>query len=799
MRSQSLNIVALLSYSTISGSVPMRHHRAVQETFHFSFCLLILSLIMLHDVVAQGGLEALVTTNAERPAKTLYLNLIWHQHQPLYLDPSKDELQGPWVRTHGTKDYYDMVSILEAYPDIHFTVNLTASLLVQIEEFYVQRLGGFVDVKRNRVDAKQFLSRYRGKLDPWIDLALTPTSRFKARELGFLVSNTWNCFSISEVMIDRFPEYKAMRTKFRREGAKGLSEQDRRDVKFWFYLANFDPDFLERKVRLVTGTTVDLTDLVQKLNDGSYRLKKTITEDDCNRIVAETYKVMASIVPVHRKMMYDPAKKKGQIEVTTTPFYHPILPLIYDSDLARLSQPDDPMPARFDFPQDASEQVGMSVAYFRKLFRAAPRGMWPAEGSVSHDVAAVFSKHGIRWIATDERILAKSKAKRHEKYYPYALGGNALKKPVALVFRDTELSDKIGFTYKEMKGSEAAEDFIQSILKFAPDEGESDRLLTVILDGENAWEWYRFDNDGKEFRNELYRRLTELHRSGRVITTTMSEYTEGNPSRKVPPHPVDKMEPLEWLWPGSWINGNYDTWIGEPEENQAWEYLRIARQDLENSGLKRPDMSAPVSRKGTPAWYARKAWESMYAAEGSDWFWWYGSDQSSGGTDRPFDVAFITYLENVYKFARGAKVRMPRRTFEPIIHAQSESSQASGGAMAQSMDARDVLVRFEVDLGGRDVPEAVFVAGSVPALGNWVPNKIRMFDNGRNGDSVSGDAIWTLEVRLPAGSDVDYKYTNSGSEGSWSPGEEFSVKNRKLRVHVDVQKTQEVRDRFGEM
>ena len=119
--------------------------------------------------------------------------------------------------------------------------------------------------------------------------------------------------------------------------------------------------------------------------------------------------------------------------------------------------------------------------------------------------------------------------------------------------------------------------------------------------------------------------------------------------------------------------------------------------------------------------------------------------------------------------------------------------------MAQSMDAKDVLVRFEVDLGGRDVPEAVFVAGSVPALGNWVPNKIRMFDNGRNGDRVSGDAIWTLEVRLPAGSDVEYKYTNSGSEGSWSPGEEFSVKNRKLRVHLDIQKTQEVRDRFGEM
>src|SRR3990172_10642461 len=113
-----------------------------------------------------------------RTGATLYLNIIWHQHQPLYLDPGSDQLQGPWVRTHGTKDYYDMVSILDAYPDIHFTVNLTSSLLVQIQDFYVQRLRPFVDLKRNRVDTRRYLSRYRGKLDPWIDLALTPTASF---------------------------------------------------------------------------------------------------------------------------------------------------------------------------------------------------------------------------------------------------------------------------------------------------------------------------------------------------------------------------------------------------------------------------------------------------------------------------------------------------------------------------------------------------------------------------------------------------------------------------------------------
>lgn len=770
--------------------------------FHFRYSLIILVHLLLAGLISAEKSYSLDDNVGEnkRNTTTLHLNIVWHQHQPLYLDPVKDELQGPWVRTHGTKDYYDMVSILDAFPDIHFTVNLTSSLLVQIEDFYVARLKPYVDLKRNRIDAGRYLSRFKGKVDPWIDLALTPTRDFREKELGVLLSNSWNCFSISEVMINRFPEYKALRAKYRDAGAKSLSEQERREIKFWFYLANFDPDFLEGKVSLATGATVDLTDLVQKEPDSTYRLRKTVTEDDCNRIVAETYKVLSAIVPLHRKMMYHPATKKGQIEVTTTPFYHPILPLIYDSDVAKVCQPGDTLPARFHFPQDAAEQVGMSVALFKRLFRREPRGMWPAEGSVAHDIVPVFAKHGIRWIATDERILSKSKAARHEKYYPYGVTSDNANAKVAIVFRDTELSDKIGFTYQGSTGGEAAEDFIQSILKYAPGDKESDRLLTVILDGENAWEWYRYDNDAKEFLRTLYRRLTELQRSGRVITTTMSEYIEGNKKRGISPHPVEQMEPIEWLWPGSWINGNYDTWIGETEENQAWEYLRIVREDLEKSGLKRPDMSAPMPRKGTKTWHARKAWESMFAAEGSDWFWWYGSDQTGGGGDSPFDKAFINYVQNVYEFARAAGARMPHRRFEHIIHEESASSpNGASGAMAQSKADREVMVRFEVDCSGIEVPKGIFIVGGLTEFGNWTPNKVRMFDNGANGDRVAGDGIWTLELKLRRGADVEYKYTNSGSEGLWNPGEEFPTRNRKLRIPAERQETLIVSDRFGKM
>jgi hypothetical protein len=175
----------------------------------------------------------------------IYLNIIWHQHQPSYIDPERDELRGPWVRTHGTKDYYDMASILEKYPDVHVTINLTSSLLLQIEEYYVKRLKRYVDLKKNRVDAKRYF-KDGVKIDPWIDLMLKNSEEFTEVDFGYLYKNPWNCFSVSEVVLDRFPEYKALKEKNPNE----YSISDIRKIKFFFYLANFDPDFLNGKVKL---------------------------------------------------------------------------------------------------------------------------------------------------------------------------------------------------------------------------------------------------------------------------------------------------------------------------------------------------------------------------------------------------------------------------------------------------------------------------------------------------------------------------------------------------------------------
>ena len=735
-----------------------------------------------------------------KTGNTLYLNIIWHQHQPLYLDPDSDQLQGPWVRTHGTKDYYDMAAVLQKYPNIHFTVNLTSSLLSQLQVYYVERLAPFVDVKKNQVNTSKYFAHYGGKTDPWIDLALKPTAEFNEQDYKYLLTNVWNAFGVSDIIISRFPEYSSLREKFSRLGKNALSEQELREIKFWFFLACFDPDFLEQPQKLASGVTIDLTDMIRKNENGTYALKQIVTEQLCNRIVAETYKVLAAIIPIHKKLMYRPHTHKGQIEILTTPFYHPILPLIYDSNLAKMCQPNDALPSRFHFPKDAEIQVEKAVSSFKKIFGTKPTGMWPGEGSVAHDVIPVFAHNGIKWIATDQKILERSKTEMHSCFYPYSVFPEydlKMKEAVIVVFRETELSDKIGFVYKNYQGEDAADDFIRGVLKYASADDQRDRLLTVILDGENAWEWYLYDNDGKNFQHALYRKLSSLFDTKQVITATVTEYIQGNPSRGIPAHPIQNFPKIEWLYPGSWINANYDTWIGEAEENKAWEYLLTARKDMEASGLTQPDPKKAPPKKNTKAWYAYRAWESMYAAEGSDWFWWYGTDQNAPAGDKPFDRAYITHLQNIYKFAGLAGGKMPNREFTPIASGFSQAPvQKNQGTMAQSVqDTTTVL--FQCDARGMYVRKTLYIAGNHEALGNWIPNKVRLYNDGTHGDAVADDSVWAVELQLPVGAEIEYKYTNSGAIGNWSPGEEFSSLNRKVKIERTETGTMIIADKFG--
>ncbi len=738
--------------------------------------------------------------------KPVYLGIIWHQHQPLYVDPQTDQLTGPWVRTHATKDYYDMAAMLRGYPDVHCTINLTSSLLLQLKTYYVDRLGPYVDTRKNRVDVRAFWKAWKGKTDPWIDLALKGSARFDNTDKDYLYRNAWNAFGISEVMLERFPEYLALKKKVPSRSVPGydvFSEQEMREIKLWFYLAYFDPDFLRGPVRLPDGSVCDLSDLLKVRADGKFYLTKKVTEADCNRIVAEAYKVMANVIPAHNQIRYSRTSVKGQAEIITTPYYHPILPLIYDTDLARVCQPNDSLPSRFSFPQDARAQVARAVKFYTAVFGEAPAGMWPGEGSVAQPILGILRSNGILWTASDVKVLMRSDPPGQPNTSPYrfpAGDGGAGEQSISLVFRDTELSDRIGFKYQNYRGEEAAEDFVQTILSRAPATNEPDVLVTVILDGENAWEWYRRDVDGKEFLNALYRKLSKLAAEGQVVTTTVMEYLSGNAERKVPSHPPESQPAMRWLWPGSWINGNFDTWIGEREENRAWEYLLKAREDLQRSGIPQPDPSADVPALGTKAWYEYMTWEAMYAAEGSDWFWWYGDDQTAPAADKPFDTAFLTHLRNIYDFAARAGAKLSAPEFQPIIgdlSAGGSGAEGAGkGAMARSSgDEQPVL--FTCNAKKLKVQRAIYIAGNLPSISSWRPNVTAMYDDGTHGDITAGDGIWTLQVDIPVGVEVQYKYTNSGEPGVWAPGEEFPARHRTCFVREKSASPVIVEDTFG--
>ena len=638
-----------------------------------------------------------------RIKRSVYLALVWHQHQPFYVDIAKDGLTGPWVRKHATKDYYDMASMLRDYPEVHVTINLTAVLVTQLQKYYVERLAPFVDVKNNRVDEEAFLARHRGRTDPWIDLLLddTPDPEGKVapkptdQQLELFYNGAWSCLSTSEALMSFFPEYKALRDR----APVTYTHDDLLLLKVMFEIAWFDPDFLNGPVLLPDGSVVDLSDVVRKDEQGRFYLRNKPTEELANRLVAEEFKIMKNVVEIHKQLRFDPdqcakhQKCSGQIEISTTPFYHPILPLIYDSDIAKKVQPYDTMPQRFSYPEDAKAQVGRAVKFYIDLFGSPPIGMWPGEGSVAEEVVSSFVEYGIKWIATDQAVLVRTLQEMgletsgcpHCKPYrldsDLVLGdGGSKDDEMAIVFRDTGLSNKISWSYQPMWGQQAVLDLMRDIANMAPLFGMPDRLIVIVMDGENAWEHFLKEHDAKGFLKALYKTLNDAAEMGEVVPVTVGEYLLGNEQRNVPAHPIHDLRELEPLWPGSWINADFSVWIGEKEENAAWGYLLQARQALKESGLDAPDPMADLPQDtNSVAYFTYLAYDEMYAAEGSDWFWWYGDDMTSpSNDDTPFDSAFRAHLIGMYSamnraFELMGKPLVEVPDFPPLVQAKPKA------------------------------------------------------------------------------------------------------------------------------
>lgn len=561
----------------------------------------------------------------EEVEDVLYLNLIWHQHQPLYFQDDEGIYTRPWVRVHATKDYYDMASILKQYPKIHATFNLTPVLIRQLDSFVHE-------------DAKDLY---------WM-LSEIPAEELDREQKKFILTRFFD--TNWDNIIARFPRYQELLDK--RGGTEEediaqaietFSEADLRDLQVWFNLAWFDPDFLEKE---------PLKSLVEKDQD--------FNETDKQVVFEQVRQVMADVIAIHKDM-----QDAEQIEVITTPYAHPILPLVYNSDLAETGNPAADLPERFSWPNDAIAHLERSVEVYREHFGQAPQGLWPGEGAVAEEIIPLVANAGYQWMATGEPVLAASlgltnfsrdSAETVQEadmlYRPYHVQG-AQGETVAVFFRDGVLSDKVGFTYSQTPGEQAAADLMTRLenihLRLKEEGAEGPHIVSIILDGENAWEYY--PNDGKEFLHALYRQLSE---SQSIHTITPSEYLEMFPEQ----------HELEDLFPGAWFSQNYDTWIGEEEEKKAWNYLGQTRDHLAKYDL--------TGKREAAAEELAAALDYMYLAEGSDWFWWYGSDQNSG-QDEYFDESFRALQMKVFE-SLGDEIPdylyvsiIPTQAVEPLI------------------------------------------------------------------------------------------------------------------------------------
>lgn len=537
----------------------------------------------------------------------LALALLWHQHQPVYRDTAHPTPAGsyrqPWVRLHAIRDYYSMAALVAEHQGVHLTINLTPVLLRQLEDY-----------------------AERGATDWALDLTRKPAEALSTAErerlLGGFFAAAWHT--------QIFPHARYKELFARRQEGRPFAAQDLRDLQMWSTLAWFGQEFRDGAVPLATGEVASVRRFVAQGRD--------FTSDDIAAMLAEQDKILRAVVPIHRLL-----QDRGQIEVATSPFAHPILPLLADTDRATIDRPIAARPPRFSHPEDAEAQVRLAVDCYRRHFGRPPRGMWPAEGAVAQFVLPHFARHGIRWLATDRGVLARSGRWGYDADDPAVLcqpyraeeGEHA----ASVFFRDTALSDAIGFRYHAYADpAEAARDFLRELaVRFAPaDAGEMGRVVTVALDGENAWGAYR--EDARPFLHALY---GLLERYLEIRTVTFSEYLDGNPARGIAPHPLGEQRKVHDLFTGSWIDElgsvpgvDLGTWVGEPEENRAWALLGAAR--------------AALARSGATPETAPAAYDALYLAEGSDWFWWFGDDQEAGN-DAEFDDLFRTHLRNIYR------------------------------------------------------------------------------------------------------------------------------------------------------
>ena len=558
-------------------------------------------------------------------------------HQPDYREYASGDFVLPWTYLHAIKDYTDMAYHLERHPNVRAVVNFVPILLDQLDDY-----------------TDQFVT---GKLrDPLLRLLIHENSAELSAESRQLAFDA--CFLSNHTkMISPYPAYKRLWELFKLLQTESdnalsyLSGQYVADLLTWYHLA-WCGESVRREHALVAR-------LMSKGEGFSY--------DDRKQLFDLVGELIGGIIPRYRKLA-----ESGQIEISATPHYHPLAPLLIDFASAKEAMPDAPLPNSPHYPKGKQRVVAhiqSAKNSHRARFSSEPVGMWPAEGSISTETLEIFASEGCRWVASGEGVLVNSLHNLEQSvpgqaeylYRPYQLakGADGLK----CFFRDDRLSDLIGFEYSRWHGKDAAKHFIHQVVEIAQHASDNETpIISIILDGENAWEYYPYN--GFYFLDELYAELEEHKQINTCTYSTYLQSSESSTGKEAIP------QSLPGIVAGSWVYGNFSTWIGSKDKNHAWDLLCVAKQsfDLVMSSGRLTQEEQDAAEK------------QLCSCESSDWFWWFG-DYNPSHSVASFDRLFRHNLTELYQLL---KLPAPQNLSEPI--SQGGGTPEAGGAMRRASE-----------------------------------------------------------------------------------------------------------------
>jgi alpha-amylase/alpha-mannosidase (GH57 family) len=539
--------------------------------------------------------------------------LLWHMHQPYYVNPLTRKASMPWVRLHAAKGYLDMIDLVTANPKLRVNFNFTPVLVRQILELVNREVE-----------------------DEWETLSRKPAADLDDKDRRHLLENF---FKINwETLIRPVPRYAELLAK--RGAGYTLAKLDSIVRKFT------DADFRDLQtlynLQWTGFSAAKRFPIIQELRAKGH----DFTEADKLAVLNVHNEVLRLVLGEYRA-----AAERGQIELTTTPYFHPIMPLVYDTHIARRCQPTSPLPSAFSAPEDVRAHLRLAQELHQQVFGHRARGLWPSEGSIAPEIVPLMVEAGFDYFCSDEGNLFKSLKQdpawntRHVEHLELFQGWriNAGGASINALFRERPLSDFIGFDAARNETSRAVDHLIDHLKNIAAAAPSGYGVAPLILDGENAWE--AFPDGGETFLTSFYKALTE---TPELETKRLGDYFDAHPPKAE----------TSTLHSGSWIRSDFDIWIGDPEENKGWEWLKETRHFLVER----------IAQGNIPPEQAALAWWEIYAAEGSDWFWWYGPDFTID-TDFLFDELFRLHLQNVY---RVLGIEPPAHLDVPICLPSSE-------------------------------------------------------------------------------------------------------------------------------